>query len=102
MFCVLQYEDIAPLLSQRSHSRSSRRSHSSSFSRGLRESKYQIMSDEDFEAEDKKCVYMRSRRATDDEATSGDCCDTDYFGGGNHKQSTRAQPPLEIVYEDSD
>ena len=60
------------------------------------------MSDEDFEVEAKKRGYMRSGRATDDEATSGDCCDTGCFGGGNHKHSTPAQPPLEAVYEDTD
>ena len=61
------------------------------------------MSKEDFEAEARKRGYKKlSERKTDDEATLGGCCDTRCFGGGNHKRSTIAPPPLEIVYEDAD
>ena len=80
MFCVLQlYNNLVPLLSQRSHSKSSCRSHSSSSSCGSRDSRFQSMSNEDFEVEAIKHGYMRSRRTTGNEATLGGCCDTGYF-----------------------
>ena len=60
------------------------------------------MIDEDFDAEAKKCGYMRSGWTTDDEATSGGYCDMGCFGGGNHKRFTLAQSSLETVYEDLD
>ena len=59
------------------------------------------MRDGDFEAKAKKRGYMRSGRATDNEATLGSCYyDTNCFGGGNHKPSTPAQPRLETLYKD--
>ena len=60
------------------------------------------MSVEDFDAEEKKCGYVREERVVDaNETTSQGCCNSGYFGQENSKEEDPTRP-LKIVYEECD